>query len=425
MKKLVALFLIFLIVLGMTACSAAPQDTTAAPTQPTQEPTETTEYTGYRVPAPMQRPRYPVSENPTTDELRQTAVRAMKDMLSIQWSTDKVIEYNKTGAVSWKDYRFDPDTTYAGLPYADGQTNIFVWYEYYDPNTGRLNFPGNGQMLNSLLGNTCTGSLMWGWSTVCDSLTGSFVNYLMVYKNGCIPVGDYTYDFSISSYHELSTETICKQNGEELMYECYAQMKPADAVTSSPVDHGMMAISEPTVVRDENGKIDPEKSYIFIQDQRAGSGDKFYEIEYGDSILHFSGRTSHKISFKSLYKSWYIPCTTVEFAGKDPYAKQEVKFTGGTCDSNEKLLSGAIEANYPMCILKIYAEDQSGKKTTIQNTYFKREDVGNGVARYYDFNTVKLMLKSSLDKVPSGSTVKVEVTASNGEIFTPVSYTIP
>lgn len=93
----------------------------------------------YVVPQVMTaRPSYTVSENPTTDELRQTAVQAMTDMLSIQWSSDVTIDYNKTGAVSDKDYHYEPNTVYCGLPYANGQTNLFAWLEHYDMQNGHL-----------------------------------------------------------------------------------------------------------------------------------------------------------------------------------------------------------------------------------------------------------------------------------------------
>ena len=160
------------------------------------------------------------AHTPTTDELRQTAVRAMTDMLSVQWSSDVEINYNKTGAVSHKDYHYDPNTLYCGLPYADGQTNLFVWLEHYDQQTGKLILEGDGQWLNSNLGNTCAGSLMWAWSTVCHSLTGNYVNYNMVPMYGCIPVGDYKCSMmnAIKSWEDYPTEKVCQENGRPAVF---------------------------------------------------------------------------------------------------------------------------------------------------------------------------------------------------------------
>ena len=114
----------------------------------------------FRVPDPMkERPSYVLPENPTNRQLRETVVRAMRDMLTIQWSTNKEIRYNKKGAVSGKNYYHNPGEIYCGLPYADGQTNLFVWLEHYNMKTGELTFDGDGVWLNEYLGNTCAGSL--------------------------------------------------------------------------------------------------------------------------------------------------------------------------------------------------------------------------------------------------------------------------
>ena len=116
MKKLIALLLAIVMVLGMTACSEekkSSESNSAAATKPAK-----VDPTGFVVPEPMtERPTYLVSENPTVEELRQTAVQAMHDMLSIQWSVTDGFKYNKTGAVSNKDYIYQPDTIYNGLPY--------------------------------------------------------------------------------------------------------------------------------------------------------------------------------------------------------------------------------------------------------------------------------------------------------------------
>lgn len=414
MKKLIALTLAVVLVFGMTACSNGSN----------QETTAETEYTGYMVPQTMEKPVYTVSENPTTRELREIAVKAMRDMLSIQWSTPTDFMYNKTGAVSEKDYKYYSNTTYAGLPYADGQTNIFVWYDYYNPKTGVLEMEGDGQWLNSTLGNTCAGSLMWGWSVVCDSLTGKYVNTQMVMKYGCIPVGDYTYDTYISSYYEQSTEDICKLNGMNKIMECYALMQMADAVTSSTAAHTMMAIEDATVVRLPDGTINPQESYVIIQDQAAGTGDKFYEVQdEAGNILHYTGRTNKKFTFMELFNQDYIPVTTAELAGLEPYAKPEVKFSLENCTTVSELLTGAFVSNYPMCMMKLNATDKDGKVTNLHTIYFNRDDIAEGKARDYRISGDRIAIEAAMEALASGTyTITAEVTASTGDEFTPVTF---
>ena len=64
------------------------------------------------------------------------------------------------------------------------------------------------------MGSSCADCLIWGWNTVCNSIVGSYYPVTMVYANGYYPVGDYTYDTSISTFNRLPTNTIIEQNGE-------------------------------------------------------------------------------------------------------------------------------------------------------------------------------------------------------------------
>lgn len=423
MKRPLALLMAALIPFGLCACGGSTQE---------EPETETTlsPVTGFVVPNPMsERPDYSVSENPTVRELRETAVRAMQDMLSIQWCAKEEINYNKTGAVSHKNYHYDPNTTYCGLPYADGQTNIYVWLEYYDPRSGQMNMEGDGQWLNDVLGNTCAGSLMWAWSTVCDSLTGPFINYNMVPMYGCLPVGDYKCNMmnALNSWLDYPTKRICEENGMDVMFESYAKIQMADAVTSTTPEHTMMAIEDAVVVRDADGKIDPAQSYVMVQDQAAGTGDKFFEHTDDSGYLYqYTGRTGPialKCTFMWLYEKHYIPVTTSEFMGNDPYAKAEVKFSKDECADVKTLLSGGVESNYPMCILKINATNEKGKTTTLHTVYFDRMDVGSGLARNYKVSADRVAIEAALEALAGGKyTVSVEVTASTGEVFTPVSF---
>ena len=70
----------------------------------------------FRVPHPMKYPDYVFTEQPTTDQLRQRAVEAMRDFLSIQWSTHKKIVHGKTGPVGGKVFIYDANVIFAGLP---------------------------------------------------------------------------------------------------------------------------------------------------------------------------------------------------------------------------------------------------------------------------------------------------------------------
>ena len=378
----------------------------------------------FKVPQPMtQRPIYTLPENPTIRQLRETAVKAMRDMLTIQWSTGKEIRYNKKGAVSGKNYYHDPGQLYCGLPYADGQTNLYVWLEHYNMETGEMTFDGDGVWLNDHLGNTCAGSLMWGWSAVCRSLTGVFINYNMVKKYGVLPVGDYKYNTDITTYYDHKTRDICDENGQEKMFECYAQIQLGDGITSTTTLHTMMSIIDAVVVRDENGKIDGEQSYITLQDQAAGKGKEFRTEEHDGLIYNYSGKINFHAPFNWLWEKAYIPITTAELQGLIPYEKAWVNFAGAGI-TVEQLIGGVFQSNYPMCLIKTFATDAQGNKTLLHKRYFNRGDVGTGRARAYRIiSDDQEAFQAAVAKLPSGEyTLSAEVTVATGEIFTPVSF---
>ena len=379
----------------------------------------------YTVPQPVQYPDYTFDHEPTTDELRQMAVKAMRDMLSIQWCTPKFLTYQKTGAVAGKQFSYVPEITFAGLPYTNGDAAFFNWFEYYDTKTGQFNFPGDGAEFNQTLGNTCTGSIMWAWSTVCDSLTGYYDNYHMTYMNKCYPVGDYKTQTGIDSYLQYGTDLICQDNGREVILESYAQCLPADGLSSSPENHGMMVIEPATVVRKADGTIDAEESYLIIQDQRAGTGSVFYTQEdpSGETV-HYSGRTYAKYSFEQLYNEWYVPVTTAEFAGLEAYNKAEITYTAMSSEQKtpEDMLSGMLNSNYPICILKLILTDKDGEQTLLVRTYLDKSHVRSGEARNYALSEMRAQLTETdyTQYLKKGQTydLSLVVTVSTGEIFT-------
>jgi len=391
-KRTFALLLSFICVIAMTGC-------------------------GFKVPDPMEYPDYTFTAEPTPEELRQMAVQAMRDILSIQWHTEKEIRYRKNGPVNKKEFVHEPGNIYAGMLYSSASTGIFQFFEYYNTDTGCLEYPGTADELKLELGNSCADALLWSWSTVCNSIQGGFYPVLMVPNNGYIAVGDYTYRQTIQSYNELPSNAIIENNGDEVILESYAQMLPADALLSNTDNHAKMVIEAPVVVRNSDGTIDPENSYVMIQDQRAG-GSTFFVEKVDGHTLNYSGKLNDKTTFATLLEKNYIPVTTAEFLGLKPYEKATVS-ASGECSSLAELASLTVEANYPLAVVNILEVNSKGKETVLKRQMF---GAGNmyGVPRSFSLSEFK-----DLDTLSpaAGSTIKVEVVVSTGERFYPISFT--
>lgn len=387
MKKLIALLLTVLLTFSCLGC-------------------------GSRITTPEGYPDYTFKGTPTTDELRQTAVRAMRDLLSIQWTPAETISYFNTAG---RDKQFDymPGTTYGGLLYTGASSGLFHFLEFYDPKTGVLTYPGTGDELRKNIGSGCADSLLWSWATVSNSFSCGYYPSMMVYKNGFLPVGDYTYDFNLQSYYNLPTQAIIEKNGDKVIYDSYTKVLPADALISSSVDHAMMVIENPTVVYASDGTIDTENSFIMIQDQRGGTGKGFLEEEVDGHTVHFNSARSLKMTFAELHKKNYIPVTVAELIGDKPYDKAKVTLQGDNCKKLSDVQSAVIEANYPIATINMILTDNDGNTAVFDRELIHSAST-SGPARTFnleDFDALQTLDASGYKKL------QIEVVISTGQRF--------
>ena len=395
MKKAVYLFLCIAIILSAVGCSS-----------------------GYSVPEPMQYPDYTFDSQPDPMEMRMMAVQAMRDILCIQWHTEKELNYRKNGPLNHKQFVYEPRKTYAGLLYSTASTGIFQFLEYYNYDTGCLEYPGTVDDLKLEIGNSCADALLWGWSAVCNSITGGFYPALMVPSNGYKPVGSYTFRQNIQSYNELPSYAIIDINPKEVMLDAYAKMLPADALISTKENHALMVIEAPVVTYLADGTIDSANSYVMIQDQKAGGSKSLKEVVNGIAI-QYSGRLSAKYTFDKLLEKKYIPVTAAEFTGEKAYEQATVTVNDPNCSSISALKDITVGANYPLAVVNILSIDANGNQTVLARAMFGGSSM-HGVPRSYALSEMDSIETLSPDP---GCTVKLEVVVATGERFYPIAFT--
>ncbi len=376
--------------------------------------------TGYKVTNPLPYPDYTFEGEPTTQQLRETAVRAMRDLLSVRWSTAESIAYRKNGPVSDKYFQHQADTTYAGTLYSSSNTGLFQFLEFYDHETGRLFFPEEYGNIDDHIGTSCADCVIWSLNTVCTSLTGNYYPVTMVYQNGYYPVGDYTYDFTITSYNKQPTYTIIKENGQEVILDAYTKMQPGDALVSTSDDHAMMVIEPVVVKKTSSGQLDTEASYVMIQDQRGGRGAGFYEQEENGETILYSGRTSAKFTFAELLKKNYIPVAPAEFLEEKSYEAATVTATKANCRSLEELLEVQIASNYPLAVVNVILKDKQGGQYILGRELFSGAKRG-GVPKSIVLKDLEALADFDGSEYSRNITIQIEVVTSTGERFIPVT----
>ena len=417
MKRVYCVILTCMLILTMIGCGnqvETPPETTQATTPAATE---------YVVPSPMTTRVYTFEGDPTPEQLRQTAIQAMRDLLSIQWCTDETIAYYKSGPVSKKRFEHKPEETYAGTLYSNASTGLFQFMEFYDQETGKFAYPAPAYLLKEALGNSCADSMLWGWSSVCNSIKGGFYPVMMVYKNGYLPVGGYTYNFEIETFNQQPSNQIIKLNGEEKIVACYTQVQPADSLISNTDNHAMMVLEPAHVEYKADGSIDLEKSYICIQDQRGGDGTGFYDQTIDGHVIHYSGRTSYNYHFNKLLEKNYIPVTTAEFAGLKAYEKAVLTVDNENVTTLEDLQNATVTANYPLAVIRVTAIDGE-TETVLDRKLFGGADEA-GVPRSFRLGDMELIAKFSENEANKpGTQLRIDVIVSTGESFTPFTITL-
>ncbi len=237
----------------------------------------------------------------------------------------------------------------------------------------------------------CSIGSFWGWARVINSANFAWTTGSTVY-NGFIPVGlfDYQYEHEGKKYDVTTIDSFgvktegnpkkwdtidvakywIKEKGQDALFECYAKLKPADCVVSG--GHVMM-VKDIHVVRDDNGKVDPIKSYITVYEQfndaygfygyigqektpyivhggyvsdyddqkswvyDGDSSTNDYEL-HGDRVFNFSYLQGRSRTSKTAVKNPYLPYTFAEFHYNNDseeskayieYYKNTVPATGG------------------------------------------------------------------------------------------------
>ena len=379
-------------ILPLVSCSAAPQSTAPVTDEKTAPVSETVPETVVETAAkpsrsvqnPLkERPVYLLSEGATPDEMRALAVKAMRDELSVTWYVDRQIDYlfESSDGKTLKDIRLNPGETYCGMPYTNAITSLFHFLEYYDTETGYLNF-SNNELLNTSIGNQCAGSVIWGLATVVTSV--DFRSKGLRYADGILPLGNYT------AYYDDTKDSaeICSRNGAETMYEAYALIRPADVLHSS--GHLMMAIQDAVVVR-KNGVIDGNESYVIVQNQEAGARQNTsqYVITENGERLHLSGRRELKLSFAKLFQDTYLPFTCQEFVGKKAYELPKVTLDREVT-SLEDLSSAVVRSNHLLCIFNYRLLDQSGSEVYASRKLTTYTDMTKSKLKNYPLADLRL-----------------------------------
>lgn len=309
----------------------------------------------------------------TEDQLRQICLDYMKLQLEFPFKFKEDFVYYIFSQK--RERRLLGGKVYGGIPYVTrGAGNLYRIADIYDPETGILDASGDIFQNIRYFGNACSGSASMSWARVVSSAYLGYTMF-MTKANGFLPVGPYRYPKeNVTSFAEnnpsgVRCDTICDFNGEQTMFESYAQMKPADGVVCN--GHVRMNSAVPTVVRKADGCIDGEQSFVLMREQVCYVPNINHLRTTADSSHYVAqGYVDIRYTFQTLFDTKYIPFTFAEFA--NPALVQPARILLAV----EPLLKErVITSNY--AISDVFLE-LDGKRYTYNNMEFFRKELKMG-----------------------------------------------
>ena len=309
---------------------------------------------------PMARP------DMTEDELRKICV----DFINLQSEFTYMLPFDTDCYVSSqkKDRILRKGIVHAGIPYITvGSGSLYRVAEFYDEKTGMISEDADYLKDTHYFGNACSGSAAISWARVVNSARLGYTMDMCA-SNGCIPLGDIKYDFSISSFERgknnpdlWTSRRICDDNGEQVMYEAYATAKPADGAVTGE-GHVRMFTKPSIVVRNEDGTINGEESYVVMGEQVCyTSNPNHIRITSDGSHYIAQGCVDIKYSFKNMFDTNYIPFTFAEFLGTKKVDLAEASISENKDEyTASDIASLTVYANYNISDVFFNVTDEAG-----------------------------------------------------------------
>ena len=423
MKKWIFAILALLLCLAtLTACKQ--ESDAAVMTEAEDLPLQTVDVSAYQFAG-----NYPALENTLTwekinnlpqkypgmteDEMRKAVVTFYTFSKEFYWISGNEADYWINSGHG--DVNLRTGDIYRSFPYVSGGNgNIYRMMDFMDPSVGVVDAE-KAFATDALFGNQCSTSTYWAWARVMNSAKYRYT-VTTVAANGVVPVGDYTYDFSIERFTaSYGTRKIVSDNGQQVMYESYAKIKPGDGlVFNNGSGHAIITTGDTVVVRNADGTIDPAKSYIIYSDQNAPRYSR--TTANGDKFVCF-GVIDSKKSFQSLYNNSYIPFTYKEFLGEDPVEETEAFCTHmGKTITKAELFNTRVCANYAISDVyaavynslgvEVYKVVGRAKTPSVYQIQLREEP---------EKEQDNVFVWGSWENIPKNSTVKIYAQLSTGE----------
>ena len=362
---------------------------------------------------------------------RATVMAKMRAMGDIYWRATEDVKYRISATARWVEFK--AGRIYRGIPYAYARSDQNTFLEFatgepdekgiYDIAGLTTTHLGNGGTY-ARIGNDCSGSVNFSWSSVGADISGSNSSRYMIEANGYYKVGDYDYTPTEDGRVGISKD-IVKENGKERMFEAYAKVQGGDALDTTAAGGGhVILVMGKHVVYNADGSINGDLSYIHTLEQTPGPvsitvqkhswNEELQEIVYDIYI-------EKDLTFNQCFSSGYLPITVKVLT--DATASTELKIEDSLTAQEhtfENLLKGSLSSTHMISSVTLTVTDENGEVFSIRGSGIRAS-----IRTYYMKNFLTedpAVMRGSMDlsKLIPGNdyhcTVTVQV--ASGEIVT-------
>ena len=363
-------------------------------------------------------------------ERRAQVVAKMRQMGDIYWRATEDVKYRISSTARWVEFK--AGRIYRGMPYAYARSDQYTFLEFagepdekgiYDISGLTTTHLGNGSTY-ARIGNDCSGSVNFSWSSVGADISGTNSSRYMIEANGYLKVGDYAYTPTEDGRIGISKEIVAA-NGKERMYEAYAKVQPGDALDTTTAGGGhVILIMYKKVFYNPDGSINPDRSYIHTLEQTPGPVSitvqrHSYNEDLGEVVYDIY--IEKDLSFTQAYNSGYLPITVGVLVDPTPVAEANVVDSLDPSEyTYENLFQGELTCSRMISSVTITVTDENGQVFS-----YTGSGIRASIRKYYMQNFLTedpAVMRGSLelDKLIPGEnyhcTVKVQL--ASGDIIT-------
>ena len=356
----------------------------------------------------------PVEMTDAERKVRETVAQRMRDLCGIEWKVRETLPTDKD--------TFVVGMQYYGMPY-DYNGASLARMQYMIDDEGYLimdAYDMNVRNIRNYISADCSLTVshaLWSVSNSTDFLACSTMYPCNEgIERGCIPLGDWGWDIVDS---KNDSQLYVQAVGEQAIYEAYALLKTGDFYVYSIINvggHTRMATGNAVVVRNQDGTINPNYSYVLSTEQGSPT------LTDRENMIYSTCRVDYKYTFANLIYDGAMPLTCEEL--QTGYMEPATcEFTGGV-EGKMGLITGTVKTNYYLDYVDMVITDSQGNEVFNHRIFpgasMKRDSNSRLVRLYIDSMDMGLFVAPLSEVVfTQGETYTYKVTATNspGDVF--------